>query len=656
MKAIGTAPLSQREQLQLILLSGLAALPHVLHLVPWISAFFILLLGLRLGALLRPGLLPGRLLLFLLTLLGLGNVVLHHPLLLGREAGVALLVSMLALKLMEMRQRRDGYLLIFLNYFVLVTLFLYQQQPLIVLYGFLITVGLTAMLVEGSRARPAPRRYTSLGSAFFLLLQALPIMLVLFIFFPRFSSPLWGLGTQQLSAITGISDRITPGSVSRLSRSRSVAFRVSFEQAPPPPALRYWRGPVFWDTDGLNWTADEPGTTEPRLIPLDEPVDYEITLEPAPGRWLYALDLPLQSPPDSRLSADFQLRRKQPVKQRIRYQARSVLRYRTGPLSAGERQRALQLPDNVTSRMRMLVAEWRRQSTDDAELVARSLDYFRNQAFFYTLYPPLLGSNPTDQFLFESKRGFCEHFATSFTLLMRIAGIPARLVAGYQGGEMNPMGEYLIVRQSDAHAWSEVWLAERGWVRIDPTAAVAPERIERPLDPALISDRIGAPISFDITESSLLRHVGRQLALGLDALSTSWQRWVLGYSRERQSQLMQLLGLGFLRGPWLAAGMVLTAALVILSISLYLMQAGAAPVDPARRLYDRFCRRLARRGIPRKPHEGPLDYATRASAALPAARHQITAISDLYIDIRYGGKEDGKGLQRLRRLVRVFRP
>ena len=652
--------LTRRESLALILLLALAALPHLFHLKPSISGFFIGMLTVRLTAVAHPRLLPGRLLLFALTLGGLGNVLYHYPILFGKEAGVALLTSMLALKLMEQKKRRDAYVLVFIGYFTLITQFLYRQELLLLAYLFLVVIGLTAVLVEISRKDPSARLYRPLGVSLSLLAQALPLMLILFIFFPRFNSPLWDLSPVQGQATTGVTDRISPGSISRLSRSTAVAFRVDFGDLIPAPAERYWRGPVLWQTDGREWSVGEAQRMDrdsaPSLLHAARLISYSVTLDPTPGSWLYTLDLPTVIPSGTRLETDFKLTRSGPITRRMRYQATSARDYITGPIRREARERGLQLPSNVTPRMRDLVESWRGGGVSDREVVTRALAYFRREPFFYTLSPPLMTRNPADQFLFESRRGFCGHFATSFALLMRIAGIPARVVAGYQGGEINPLGDYLMVRQSDAHAWSEIWLGEGGWTRVDPTAAVAPQRIEQSLDPDQLIDSIGAPVVFSGASSTLLRSLARQVSMGLDAINTSWQRWVLGYSQKRQTRLMELLGLGFLRGTRLAYGMLAAAGGVVLIMTLTLLFRARERKDPVRAAYDRFCRRLEKRGLARLPHEGPRDFARRVVAARQEHAAAVKAITRLYIGIRYGRMESRENRQRLVRMIRAFRP
>ncbi|OOZ37559.1 transglutaminase TgpA family protein [Solemya velesiana gill symbiont] len=652
------APLNNRELTALIILLIMTMAPHVLHLNGWISGFFIAAVFLRLVALKTPKALPGRFLLFLLTAGGLTNVLAHYPLLMGKEAGVALLTSMMGLKLLELKTRRDLFITVFLAFFTLVTLFLFRQEIALVGYVLLVAWGLGAVLVEASRSEHSANLLVPLRKSGIMLLQAVPVMIVLFVFFPRFTGPLWNLGFDSRAATAGLSDRISPGSISKLILSEEVAFRVNFEDKIPPNSNLYWRGPVLWQTDGFYW--NEGPQQRPRKLKLQvagEPVAHTVTLEPTHRRWLFALDLPQKRPPNSIHMPDFQLLNLKPLDQRIRYSLTSWTEYNTGPLQEDELQRGLQLPPNITPRMEELVAGWKAEAEGPVEIVETALKFFREQPFFYTLIPPLTLDNPADEFLFETRRGFCEHYATSFTLLMRLVGIPTRVVTGYQGGELNPMGGYLVVRQADAHAWSEVWLAGSGWVRIDPTAAVAPQRIDRSFNPNI--DRsfdIGEPIKFNLKESDLVKRLVNQLRWGWDSINSSWHNWVLGYTMERQGSLMAMLGFSFLRGYKLALGMVLITATVVFGLAILLWNQTIIKTDPIQKAFLRYCKKLSRIGIVRNPWEGPRDLATRVIKLRPDLATDVARITSLYIAMRYGNEGGQQKLRRLQMQVQAFRP
>jgi protein-glutamine gamma-glutamyltransferase len=652
-------PLPREIGAALLGLTLFAALPLGSLLSPWISGFFLVAITLRLADLLRGRHKASRLLLLPLTLAGLLLVFSQHHTIFGRDAGVSLLTVMLALKLLEGGSLRDVYVIGLLGLFLIVTQFLFYQDPEIVAYLLLLTIGYLGVLLAINRAAP-PWWRTAVVESAWLVAQAVPVAVVLFVLFPRLAGPLWGFYTPS-GATTGFSEHLSPGSVSQLSLSDAIAFRVDFLSDPPPPRQLYWRGQVFWLTDGREWrTPERPvSRTPPPGLPGDRPpVRYAVTLEAHGKRWMFALDWPVDVPGGAVIREDFQLLAERPVNERRRYTLSSDPDYETAGLGGEERQWGLQLPPNVTPRMRELVAGWLRQAQSPRQVVDAALRHFREEEFVYTLRPPRLERNPSDEFLFETRRGFCEHYATSFTVLMRLAGIPSRVVAGYQGGERNPLGDYWIVRQSDAHAWAEVWLAGVGWVRVDPTAAVAPERIERGLDPARL-EASGFDAIFRGGDLGWLGTALRQAGWMADAIRLGWIRWVVNYDTERQNDLLGRLGLGFIRDRGLGLAMVLIAGTLIGGLTLLLLRWDRPPVDPLQRLYTRFCRRLERRGLRRHPHEGPLAFARRVIRRRPDLRGQIEPIVDLYVTLRYGPGADGtvrSRLRRLRWLLVRFRP
>jgi transglutaminase-like putative cysteine protease len=652
-------PLSRGLLISLIIIITAAAAPHFLHLHIWITIFFLASVALRAVSIIQPQLLPGRFAVFILALLGMGNVIIHHPILFSGETAVALMTSMVGLKLLEIYNRRDLFIVVFVGFFLLASQFLFNQEIYMVGLVLILTTALTGVLLDNSRKHPSNRPIRSFGSAFILLLQALPVMLILFFFFPRLSGPLWYINSDEVAGKTGLSDSITMGSISNLVLSQAVAFRVDFANTIPAPSTRYWRGPVLWDTDGRRWSRGKPITHPPSKLLNDQPeITYSVTLEPTNNNWIMVLDLPTDIPSQAEMSGDYMITRKNPITNRLRYTASSKLNYNTGAISHEEQGRSLQLPDNITQRMRQMVENWKSKSTSKQDIVTKALSYFRNEDFYYTLRPPLLGSNPVDQFLFESRRGFCEHYASSFTLLMRIAGIPSRVVTGYQGGEINPIAGHLMVRQSDAHAWSEVWLQGEGWVRIDPTAAVAPERIERSFefDASFASGPLGSPIDFSGIKLNFTAKMIKQLRWSMDAINASWHRWVLGYTRDRQSTLMNMLGLDFLRGHSLAFAMVGFASVVVLLLGFVLWRTSNRVSDKVLADYLKFCNKLAKKGIVRSPTEGAHDFLRRICHKRPDIAPAATKITLQYLELRYGQRNKKERSKSLNRMIKQFKP
>ncbi|MGD8907768.1 MAG: DUF3488 and DUF4129 domain-containing transglutaminase family protein [Chromatiales bacterium] len=643
-------------QLQLYLLTGLVLLPHVTNLPIAVSLFLFAALGWRLISLHLPRLQPSRWILVSVTLIGVIIVYNEYQTLLGRNAGVSLISVMLVLKTLEVRKRRDLTVTVFIAYFVIVTQFLYNQSFFLLLYMLLILIGHTSLLLVIEQVTPPNQFLEPYRKTFWITLQALPIALILFVLFPRLTQPLWHFGYQS-SARTGLSERISPGSISNLIQSSEIAFRVNFKQTPPAREDSYWRALVLWDTDGFSWFTrkDQPlPTSLPKIQWQGDPVEYTVFLEPHRKRWLYALDLPAQTTETSSLTTDFLLRNNKPINQPIKYEGLSYLNYRFMSVPDAQLERALRLGDGITLRQRQLVSAWQADGADAWTIIQRALDYFHEKPFVYTLNPPTYLKNPVEQFLFESREGFCEHYASAFTQLMRLAGVPSRMVIGYQGGEYNHLGDYYTIRDYDAHAWSEVWIDQQGWVRVDPTAAVAPERVRSAIQPGLGS--IGEPARFIEIRQGLVFSALDNLGMLLDAAEINWRFWVLGYSRNQQFSLLREIGLDFLfAGGWAWATLGLIY-MVLLLIGLRLVWKGQRKQPSVVRLYQHFCNRMAAIGLPRSPQEGPLDYSLRTCSQRPDLAPQIQAITRLYIGLRYGARQTRPQRQAFVERVRAFRP
>mgnify|MGYP002725552483 CR=1 FL=1 len=650
-------PLERALQFRFLLFLGIAVSPHLIHMDKIFSGTFYLLLVYRVVAVLRPRLMPNRPILFVMTVSAILLFFFRTDSFVGSQAGIALLILMSGLKLLELTRRRDLHFSVLLGYFTVITVFLHESSMPVALLMLVSVIGMTSILIDSSRISLSVLGLFGLRKALILSLQAFPIALVLFLLFPRFSTPLWSFDFGDKIGRTGLSDLVRPGSVSGLIQSHEVAFRVLFKGPVPEPQQRYWRGPVMWHTDGLQWNRNHAMMQ----IPKDEKVrrirgiNYTVFLEPSQNQWLILLDLPAYAPKESRLTRDFQVVTDRPVTTTKSYEARSFTAFKPLKLDRLQMKLGLQLPGNITPRMKALVNRWREGGgASPQQIVQRALTHFNQEPFVYTLRPPLLGNNPTDEFMFETRRGFCEHYATSFTLMMRLAGIPSRLVTGYLGGEFNPQGDYMLVRQSDAHAWSEVWLPEKGWVRVDPTSAVAPERIERSIDiDADLAD--GESASFVIDGSGLFTRFGRNIRWGMDALNLSWQRWIVGYDRSRQHNFLSNLGLDFINSRTLTI-LALCLAAVAFAIIFFIIQIGGRDKPGKITLsYRLFCRRLEAIGIQRPSYEGPLDFQSRIIAYRPDLETQINSIMADYIALVYGQYEEG-WRERFIRNVAEFRP
>ena len=640
----------------------MVSVPHVEHLPPWVTALCAMLIAWRTYLNFRDHPLPPRWMLFFLSTATVGGIFLTYHTLFGRDAGVTLLILLASLKLLELRAARDATVLIYLTCFIIITNFFYSQSipTALMMFASLLVILTTWVHLHSGGLSLKPR----LNIAAKLLLQAIPLTLLLFVLFPRVQGPLWGL-PHDAHASSGLSDSMSPGTLSKLSLSQAVAFRVNFEGGSPPRDQMYWRGPVLWDFDGLTWknrdavspnkgiTANEVTVRNktPQFDKLDRPVDYTVTLEPHNKKWLFALDMPTKVSITDFMTDDFQIQAREPITARLRYSVQSQLVYRANVDEAPlQLNRALMLPPELNPRAHKLAAAWRTDlSTDDA-IIRTAISHFNSEGFVYTLEPPLLGLHGVDDFLFASRKGFCEHYASSFVFLMRAAGIPARVVTGYQGGEPNEFGGYTIVRQSDAHAWAEVWLKDRGWIRVDPTAAVSPERVQGGLN-AAIPDSPALPF---LARTQLPWLMG--LRFNLDMLNHQWNQWVLGYDTERQFGFLTRLGMEDITWQKMAINLLIGVGLLIVLISIVLLRKlHGRKTDAALGLYLKFCKKLAKAGVSRAAHEGPQDFANRAVTSLPHLAKAIHNITAQYMAMRYENNTDSAGLRGLRREIAAFK-
>lgn len=630
--------------------------PHLLRLPNWLGIFFVTVVAWRAWIAWYALRSPPRPLMWAITAAAIVGVFIAFGRVTGREGGVALLIVMAALKLLEMRNQRDVILSIYLGFFLVLTNFLFSQTIPLGLYMVACVWIFVATLVGFNRVGRTATVGERLRPAAALLIQAMPLMVAFFILFPRAMGPLWALPQDQRAGTTGLSETMAPGNIANLIKSDSIAFRVQFEggQLPPYRTL-YWRGPVMVDFDGATWRMrpfKSIGSVENAR--RERPVRYVVTLEPHAKDWLFALDIPGAVPPGSMLLSDLQIRSLRPVLERMRYSMTSYVDYSFGQdTNESQLRAALVFDQSRNPRTVALGRKWAAENPDPRAILSKAAVLYNSGTFAYTLEPPLLDRrDPFDDFLFNSKLGFCEHYAGSFTLLMRAAGVPARVVTGYQGGEVNPLNGELIVRQADAHAWSEIWIADRGWIRVDPTASVSPLRVENGVNAAL--GPIGVlPALIDADRLGVLAN----LRYAWHALNSQWDEWVVGYNLERQRSFFSSLGQPSV--DWQTLGFWLMAAIFVVggAVTIGLLVHDRPPRrEPSLVAWDRFCTKLASAGLSRAPHEGPLDFLERVRNSRPAIAPAAEEITRRYVEARYGGGASREELRDLARLVRDFRP
>ena len=637
----------------LLVAQALVIVPHLGNLPLWVIGLWLGCAGWRVQIFrMRVGY-PTRLATAGLMLAAAAGVFASRGSLVGLDAGVVLLIAAFVLKLVELRSQRDALVLILLGFFCVVTAYLFDDSLLAAAYSLLPVSALLAALIGLQQSRLAMRPWPTLRLSLGLLAQALPLMLLLFVFFPRLG-PLWALPNPN-KVLSGLSDSMAPADIAELSKSDELVFTATFNGAPPARAQLYWRALTLEHFDGRRW-SQAPLVNQPNAAQWTargQPWEYSVIAQASGRNWLFALDVARSEEGGIQARRDFSLQSPQPLDQPLQYRVRSwpeVLRNADLPMSA--MADSLQLPAQSDPRSRAWARELLARHPKPDDLVQALLQHFNREPYHYTLKPPPVGVDSIDEFLFRTRRGFCAHYAGAMTFVLRAAGIPARVVAGYQGGELNPRGNFLTVRQFDAHAWVEYWQAGQGWTSVDPTFAVAPERIEQGLEQALSGEQ-----SF-LADSPLsplrYRQVAwlNQLRLSWDDLNHGWQRWVLGYQGAQQLQLLQRW-FGRMDGQLLGLALVGGGGLLLGLLALFLFKPWRRERDLLLRQFRRFERLLARHGVPRQAAEGPRAYAERAARQLPAQAEAIRAFAQAFEAQQYG--RTALDAQSLVRSLRVLR-
>ncbi|MFZ5571473.1 MAG: transglutaminase TgpA family protein [Thermodesulfobacteriota bacterium] len=632
---------------QVIAALVVALLPHGLGLPPWIAVWCGAGWGYRLLADRHNWPLPSRKLRLLLTAAGFLGVLLSAGTRFGADSYIGLMAVMAALKPFEIESYRDKIITVLLAYFIVIT-GLFESESLIIVVHLFGSVWITTAVLIHIHSSGGALRLSGR-----IMLQALPVMLVLFFLFPRLPGSLWRVSPIKTGG-SGFSESLSIGDVARLVQDERTAFTARFDEPPPPGTDLYWRGIVFDRFDGRSWTAGR----EP-VDPLPAPAGkrtaaYTVTLPPQGRRHLFVLDLPVTEPPLTHVAAGYTLQARFPIRRKFYYRVLSELTETAGAASP-PLLRFVTLPETGNPQARALAGRWAAGAATDEETVRAALKYFTANGFAYTLKPPALAADPIDQFLFETRRGYCEHYACAFAFLMRAAGIPARIVGGYLGGEPNPYGRLLTIRQSDAHAWTEVWLKGRGWVRIDPTAVVVPERLSGGVSAALPPEEL--PGFLAVGRFRRGGGIWSGLLYAWEAANNRWDIWFSGYSHLQQQALLEWMG-------FTAGSQARRIGLLLLFLGL--AGAGIAGAyflrprrivtvpDQALSAYNRFCRKLARMGIERAPCQGPRDFSALAAGRHPPLREEIAAVTELYIRLRYDESGSPEELRRLKSLVRRF--
>ena len=579
----------------------------------------------------------------------------------GIEPAISLLVVLMSLKVLEAHTRREFQVMVLIGWVLCLCGFFLSQDFGIALCLLTAFALLLVALIQFHRGSSPGAFLPPLSSASKLLAQAAPLVVLLFLLFPRINPGFRFEFRAIRSASTGFSDRLSPGSIATLANSSEIAFRAEFPgNISRSPGPMYWRGVVMWHCDGMEWRAPYAPMSmsrSPTQSISGNSIRQRIMLAPHDARWMFSLDRPFETPRGAMLARGDYLWSFQPIRKARRYEVVSSFESAGKELSPRERREALELPSSISPAVRELAQSWTAQSSSPRAIVNSALQFFRTQGFTYSLSPGEFRKDDLEQFLFHRRVGFCGHYAASFATLMRLAGIPARVVVGYLGGEYNDLGHFFLVRQADAHAWCEVWLPGNGWTRVDPTAAVAPGRASLDLN-SFLEGRVASG-QMEAGRSAFVTRLARSalftdIRLAWETLNYQWDTRLLAFDADVQEVFLNSIGLAK-RGPFVLIIEILSVAVALLAIYFGWMQLRSrSGPDRVKALYERFCRKAARLGVQRDPCEGPLDFARRAAQSVPDKSSRIRQIADTYILLRYAPQPAPGMLDKFARDVNAF--
>ncbi|MGH1462166.1 MAG: transglutaminase TgpA family protein [Neptuniibacter sp.] len=621
-----------------LLLVVVPVIPHLSHLPLWVPFLLLLCLSWRFMVFQGRWSFPKWYVRAALVVFAAVGVIASYKTGGGISSTVALLVTSFGLKTLELYKKRDAMVIVYVAYLVSSTAFLFNQSFFMAVYVFISLVVCTTSLLTINITKEV-NLFLPLKRTVLLMFPAIPLMVVLFLLVPRIG-PLWEVGLDRSAAKTGLSEKMSPGDITQLTRSAEIAFRASFTGRVPDQKDLYWRAIVLNDFNGRTWyNADKALRSkgiERQLNSGVGTVQYELILEKSDSKYIPVLEQLKSKPHRLIFNEDMTLNAHDIHRQRSQYQLTSQLTDSfivDGDLFTFVRQ--LELPEG-NEQTKQLAQGWWDETQEISAFLDKILQNF-NQSFVYTLKPPALGTDGIDQFLFESQQGFCGHFSSATAFMLRAVGIPARVVTGYQGGELNPFEGYLLVRQYDAHAWVEYWSEEKGWSRVDPTAYVAPERIEQPSNELLRNEEqflVDNPV---LSASILNEGWMRYIRLRMEAFNYGWQRWVLGYHHQQHTFLSKLMGK--ITALKLTVFLLVPFALVVIATTLMILRSRTVPpMDPCDKAIFLLSQQLKEQGLQRKPGETVQQYCARIASVRSELSEMLEEIGNAYEELRYAGR------------------
>jgi len=655
--------------IQLSLLIGVAVIAHFSIANIIIAGFAFVVYALKFSAIFYNKKSPPSYVMLLMLILSIAMAFFFYGLFNGKAASVSIVALLVTLKFVESKTLRDYYVVCILLYFLAASAFLFNSSIFTIICVVIYTIAITGILIKMSTPSQINVSF-SLKESGKVILKALPLTIFLFFFFPRIQGDFGFLPSYEQSDTQGLKDSLVAGEMASSAFDNALAFRVQFEGEMPPSSQLYWRSKVMPIERDFQWEVLDvrnrnfvSGRRKQNALDLSNgSTKYDILHEPSQDKFIPYLDY-LSGLNRGKILDDYSVFDEKPKNSIFTYKGSSTLTPSLPETTKLNEAQLLSTQSKPTARLQELIGKWRGQTTDQEELVRLVLQYFNQQQFSYTLTPPGLDeTSRLDDFIFNSRAGYCEHYASAFTILMRWMGIPSRIVVGYQGGKVNKTGNYLEVRYSDAHAWSEVWIYDQ-WRRVDPTGVISPERIEFGMDALTelwdgnsFSNATGRALSDIINPTGAARHLQR-LKDSWNNISYQWNKWVVNYNHEKQRDLLDSIGFKNKNSLTALVGFVIFGVLGFLLFYFWQLIPKPAKLDELQKAYFSFTKKFNKVGVHRLVSDTPDDFRKKSSQRCPIFKDEIDHIINTYQQLRYGpeASDNTKRLEAFKRQVKQFK-
>ena len=638
---------------QLAAIIAIALFTHFSIANPAIAMFALVVFILKVGLIYRSQAAPPSWVMIILMVFSLGLILFFYGGWNGQKAGISFLVLLVALKFLESRGLRDYFVTCLILYFLAASSFLFDSSITSIVIVLVYTIAITAILLKLSNPKEI-KALAAIGASTEIIVKALPLAIFLFFFFPRIQGDFGFLPSQDFSeGKDALSNSLVAGEMAASAFDNSLAFRVQFDGAIPAREFLYWRSKVMNIERNFQWEVALPqlrrfneAIRKRKAASLNNgDISYEILHEKTKDLFIPYLDY-VAGISSGELLDDYSVYISKPIDSDFNYRGSSTLKPSLPKPVKLDRARLLQTTAQPSAKMQTLLRQWRSNASTDKQLADLVYKWLADNEFSYSLRPPTLDQDrPLEDFIFNSKVGYCEHYASTFSTLMRWLGVPARIVVGYQGGSINKQGNFIEVKYSDAHAWSEVWV-DQHWQRYDATLVVSPERIEFGMDAFADlwnSNLLGSQLDGRAL-SNILNPTGINGALNfikenLNNIGYQWNKWIVNYDFDAQRKLLSRLGFSTRNSVSTLVAILLLGGCSILLFYFWRLLPKPQRIGEEQRVYLKFVALFSKQGIDKALSETPNDFADKVIKKHPGLASKVRKIIDDYISLRCTTKE-----------------